>query len=264
MEHKLRNIEEMIDTCSNLSVEEQKKILEPLFQEVYEEMKLENVEIPVMLRLSQLENKLSVRMIDVIPKVEASLDRNKKEYLLEQIVYYTRKKAQDNNNCNIERDSLRTRSLEFSNLLSENAKGLQVPTTILDLGSHFHFPYSHYVVITYVEDNFYLLDCTYQQFFLLGYNFSNRYYEHPSYTRTCEIGGRMTGNRQESAVKLIRDGYLLVDSIDFKNYCDACAEFGNVEKKEDSISYLKDLLQPIERSSDKFDRILVSKLQNLR
>ncbi len=263
MDNKLSFIEEQMDACSNLSVAEQKTILEPLFNEIYEEIKLSEVGIPTLLRISQLENKLSIRMLDITPKVEASLDRNKREYLLEQIVYYTRKKAQDNYNCNIIHDSLRTRSLEFSNLLSENAKGLQVPTTIIDLGSHFHFPYPHYVVITYIENEFYLLDCTYQQFFMLGYNFKNRYYEHPSYTRTCEIGGRMIDNRKESAVKLIREGYLLVKSEDFKNYCDACSEFGNVEKKENSISYLKDLLRTIERSSDKNDRILVSKMQYL-
>lgn len=261
MDNKLRNIEESVDACSSLSIVEQIKILEPLFNEVYDELKNSAVEIPTLLHLSQLENKLNTRMIEVIPKVEPSLERNKKEHLLEQIVYYTRKKAQDNYNCNIQQDSLRTRSLEFSNLLSEIAKGLQVPTTILDIGEHFHFPYHHYIVIAYVENDFYLLDCTYQQFFMLGYNFQNRYYEHPSYTRTCEIGGRMIDNRKESAEKLIREGYLLVNSVDFKNYCDACAEFGNVDKMEDSISYLKDLLKVIERSSDKNDRILVSKMQ---
>lgn len=263
MENKLKNIEEKIEECSYLSAEKQLEILEPFFQEVYEEIRKKEVEIPLLLRLSQLENKLSIRILDVEPKVEPSLDRNSKEYLLEQIVYYTRKKVQDNSNCNVKTDSLRTRSLEFSNLLSEIAKGLQVPTTILDIGAHFHFPYPHYIVIAYVEKEFYLLDCTYQQFFLLGYNFKNRYYNHPSYTRTCEIGRRMLGSREESAKRLIQNGYLLVSSADFKNYCDACAEFGNVEKKEDSISYLKDLLKIIERSSDKNDRILVSKMQYL-
>ncbi len=263
MDNKLRDIEERIDSCSNLPVLEQIAILEPLFNEVYDEIKKTGAEIPIMLRLSQLENKLNVRMIEVIPKVEPSLERDKKEHLLKQIVYYARKKAQDNDNCNISQDSLRTRSLEFSNLLSEIAKGLQVPTTILDIGEHFHFPYHHYIVIAYVENDFYLLDCTYQQFFMLGYNFQNRYYEHPSYTRTCEIGGRMVGNRKESAEKMIKEGYLLVNSSDFKNYCDACAEFGNCEKRGDGISYLKDLLKVIERSSDKNDRILVSKMQYL-
>lgn len=263
MDNKLKNIEEKIEEYSSLSAEEQKIILEPLFQKVYEEISNTEVEIPILLRLSQLENKLSVRMLDVTPKVEASLDRTKKEYLLEQIVYYTRKKAQESFNCNIANDSLRTRSLEFSNLLSEIAKGLQVPTTILDIGTHFHFPYSHYIVITYIEKEFYLLDSTFQQFFLLGYNFKNRYYQHPSYTRTCEIGGRMLGKRVDSAKKLIRDGYLKVLSEDFKNYCDACAEFGNVEKKDSSLSYFQDMMKVIERSSDKNDRILVSKMQYL-
>ena len=184
MENQLRNIEEQIDACSALSVAEMKNRLEPLFREVYDKIKEEGSEIPILLRLSQLENKLSVRMIEVTPKVEPSQNHSQPEHLLEQIVYYARKKAQDNWNCNVEKDSLRTRSLEFSNLLVEIAKGLQVPTTILDLGAHFHFPYSHYVVIAYVESQFYLLDCTYQQFFLLAYNFQDRYYEHPSYTRT--------------------------------------------------------------------------------
>lgn len=263
MDSQLRNIEEMIEKSQALPVVEMKQKLEPLFNELYEKIKKEGCEIPVLLRLSQLENKLNIRLLEVTPKVEPSQEHNSKEHLLEQIVYYTRNKAQINWNCNVKEDSLRTRSLDFCNLLSEIAKGLQVPTTILDVGAHFHFPYSHYVVIATIENQFYLLDCTYQQFFLLGYNFQNRYYEHPSYTRSCEIGGRMVGQREESAIRLIKDGYLPVQSFDFQNYCDACAEFGNVEKKEDSVSYLKDLLKVIERSSDKNDRILVSKMQYL-
>ena len=263
MESQLQNIEKKIEEYRDLSLEEKRSMLEPLFNEVYQLIKNSDVEIPVLLRLSQLENQLSVRMIDACPKVEPSLDRNSKWYLLEQIVYYTRKKAQDNYNCNIREDSLRARSLEFSNLLLENAKSLQVPAILLDLKTYFQLPYSHYVVIAYALEEFYLLDCTYQQFFLLGYNFKNRYYEHPSYTRICEIGGRMLDNRKMSAVKLIQDGYLSINSLDFKNYCDAFAEYGNIDKKEDSISYLKDLLKPIERSSDKVDRILVSKMQYL-
>lgn len=263
MDNKLKDIEEKIEVCNDQSVEEQIRILEPLFLEIYDTMKNQKVDIPILLRLSQLENKLNIRMIDATPKVEPCLDRSKKEYPLEQIVYYTRKKAEDDYNCNVAKDSLRTRSLDFSNMLVDFSKRLQVPAITVNIGEHFHFPYPHYVVIAYFEEEFYLLDCTYQQFFLLGYNFSNRYYEHPSYTRTCEIGGRMLGERLESAKKLIQEGFLKVHSIDFKNYCDACAEFGNVSKEESEVSYLKSILKPIERSSDKVDRILVSKMQYL-
>ena len=240
-----------------------RSILEPLFQKLYEYIENHEVEMKELLRVSQLENKLNVRMIEVVPKVEPSLNKNKEHYLLEQIVYYTRKKAQDIYNCNIIEDSLRTRSLEFSNLIVEIAKGLQVPAIVVDIGSHFHFPYSHYVVIAYDSKEFYLIDCTYQQFFLLGYNFKNRYYPHPSYIRTCEMGGRIMEEHLDTAIRMIKEGFLPVHSLDFQYYCDVCAEYGNVEKCVDGISYLKELLKPIERSSDKVDRILVSKMQYL-
>lgn len=262
MEEKLDSIQKKIEELQNASLREKMNALEPLFFEVYEACRNSEISFPLLLKLSQLENQLTDRMIDAFPKLEPSLEASDKERVLKQIVYYARKQAKQVYGCDVSCDSLRTRSLDISNLVLETSKSIQVPACLIDIGTLFHFPYSHYAVLAYVEDSFYLLDVTYQEFFMLGYNFSNRYYEHPSYIRTCELGGRMLENRERSAKKMIQDGYLPVFSEDFQNYCDACCEFGEIECKPVK-EHLLDFLKPIERSSDKIDRILVSKLQYL-
>jgi hypothetical protein len=263
MKEQLESIQNAIKDLEGASLSEKRKVLEPLFYPVYEECKQKEIDIIYLLKLSQLENQLSDRILPVIPKIEPTLEENQTDKILEKIVSYARKKAISIYQCNLEKDSLRTRSLDLSNLVLEMSKSLQVPTYLFDIGAYFHFPYPHYVVLSYVEDGYYFIDITYQEFFMLGYNFSNRYYEHPSYIRTCEIGGRMIKEREKSAEKMIYQGYLPILSKDFQNYCDACSEFGNIEKR-DVKEHLKEFLKPIERSSDKNDRILVSKMQYLQ
>ncbi len=260
MQEQLKILEQAIIDSQDMDVKAECKYLEPLFAEVYEETRKENFDdLSALLKLSQLENKLSRRILPVWPKLEPPIERDSDEALLQMLVYYTRKKAEDLYHCNIKEDSLRTRSKDFSQLLSSIAKGLEVPACILDMASIFHLPVPHYVVLAYVN-GFYLLDITYQEFFLMGYNFPTRYYEFSPYNRICEVGGRMLGERVKSATLMIEDGYLPVSSTHFKNYCDAYAEFGSMDKCQDEKEYFQKLLEPIQGSSDKTDRILLSKV----
>ena len=124
---------------------------------------------------------------------------------------------------------------------------------------YFDLPIKHYVVIAYINQDYYLIDITYQQFFLLGYNFKNRYYEHPSYTRVCEIGGLMLDDRKDTAIKVIETGYIK-EEIDFVNYFDAFMEFSNQDKLSNGYEYLKVLLKSLKGSSDKSEITLYSKM----
>ncbi len=263
MIERLEQLEREIERTCQEDVTVQRECLEPLFQKIYEEIANHSVEdFSLLLKLSQLENRLTKRILPVVPKVSIPLDREEKEVTLKTIVYYTRKKAMDLYHCNIEEDSLRSRSKDLSMLLLEIAKGLEVPSCMIDIGSIFHFPYEHYVVLSYV-DGFYLFDITYQEFFLLGYNFPTRFYPFSPSPRTCEIGGRMLQGREESASHMIEEGYLKVDSLDFQNYCDGCSEFGEIAKEQSCIGYLQKLLEPLKGSSDKIDRILLSKMHDM-
>ncbi len=257
MWEKLVALEASITKTNSWDSVSQREYLEPLFHEIYKQIKEENItDIPTLLKLSQLENLLTTRILPVVPKVEPSLEKK----MAEQIVYYARKKAMDFYHCNVQTDSLRSRSKDFSEIVLEISKNLGVASTIIDLGAIFHFPYPHYVVLAYLED-FYLFDITYQQFFLLGYNFPNRYYEHPSYIRKPEIGFYMQDSRKEAAISMIENGYLPAHSPFFLAYLDGCSLFGEQEKKSTAKEYLEILLKPILGSSDKSDRILLSKME---
>jgi len=260
MKELLDNIQILIDENLDKPVTVQRQILEPLFDLVYQKSHdNNNLDIRDMLKLSQLENQLNKRIIDVNPKIEPSSSINSNDKTIEQVVYYSRKKAEDIYHCSIKNDSLKSRSLDFCNIVLEISKNLGISACMFNLGEYFALPIKHYIVITFIEDNYYLIDITYQQFFLLGYNFENRYYEHPSYIKVCDIGGRMINDRKDTAIKVIRDGFIKLKS-DFKNYFDAFMEFGNHDKLDLGHDYLKQLLNSLKGSSDKSERLLYSKM----
>lgn len=260
MKELLDNIQKLIEKNINESVSIQKKLLGPLFSEVYDLCRgSETLDIKDMLKLSQLENQLTKRIIEVNPIVESSFNSNEVDKTIEQIIYYSRKQAEAIYHCSVINDSLRERSLDFCNIVLEISKNLGVATCSFNLGALFNLPIKHYVVVAHLENNYYLIDITYQQFFLLGYNFENRYYEHPSYTRVCEVGGRMLSSRKETAANLIRKGYIQTE-VEFKQYFDAFMEFGSQNKLDTGYDYLKILIHTLKGSSEKSEKILYSKM----
>lgn len=261
MKELLDNIQLLIEENMYEDVEVQMKVLEPLFDKSYIACRAnqDSIDLRELLKLSQLENQLTKRILKVKPKIESSSNLNESDKTVEQIIYYSRKKAESLYNCSVENDSLRSRSLDFCNIVLETSKNLGVAACIFNLGFYFNLPIKHYVVIAYVNKDFYLIDITYQQFFLLGYNFKNRYYEHPSYTRVCEVGGRMLDGRKDTAIKVIENGYVKEEE-DFINYFDAFMEFGDQDKLSNGCEYLKVLLSSLKGSSDKSERILYSKM----
>ncbi len=250
MKELMDQLQTLIEKNIDKPVSKQMSLLEPLFDQIYQN---KNLELKDMLRLSQLENQLTKRIIEVCPKVEPST--SEKEKIIEQLIYYSRKRMEELYHCSIVNDSLKARSFEFCNIVLEIAKNLEVTACMFNLSDFLSLPYKHYIVIAYFN-YYYVIDLTYQQFFLLGNNFKNRYYEHPSYTRTCDIGRRIIERDFNTAKKMIVDGYLK-DLEQIKSYFD---EFSD-EKLSNGREYLKLLISPLKGSNDKREKILYAKLE---
>ena len=230
MKELLEQIQSIINENLNEEVTKQETLLEPLFNQVYDYFKNNtDFDLRDMLKLSQLENQLTKRIIDVKPKIEPSSNPDNDDKIIEQIIYYSRKKAESVYQCSVINDSLRARSLNFCTIVLETAKNLDVSACMFNLNNYFDIPVKHNIVIANTGNKYYLIDLTYQQFFMLGYNFKNRYYEHPSATKVCEVGGRMTDDRLKSARDMIEKGYLRLEK-DIKQYFDAFMEINNSAK----------------------------------
>lgn len=258
MKELLDKIQSLIEKTVDDDVIVQRELLEPLFSQVYGLCREGDVNILDMLRISQLENRLTKRIIDVVPKVESSTSLDDSDKIIEQIVYYSRKKAEDIYQCSIKNDSLKSRSLDFCNIVLETSKNLGVASVIFNLSNILEIPIKHHIIISYINNRYYLIDITYQQFFLLGYNFKERYYEHPSYTKLCDIGGRMMDSGRECARKMIENGYLK-DLNDIKKYFDAFMDFSTNSKLETGKEYLNLFLKTLKGSNDKSEKLLFEK-----
>lgn len=259
MKELLDKIQILIEQNMNEDVDIQKKILEPLFNDAYAQCHNDDIDIKELLKLSQLENQLTKRILKVNPKIEPSNNINESDKMIEQVIYYSRKKAQEMYHCSIINDSLKARSRDFCSIVLDTAKSLGITATSFTFIDYFNLPLKHNIVVAYIDNNYYLIDITYQQFFLLGYNFKGRYYEHPTCTKVCEVGGRMGGSRIDTAIRLIENGYIKEQS-DIKNYFDAFMEFTNQEKLANGNEYLKTLLESLKGSNDKSERVLYSKM----
>lgn len=249
----------MILKSFTMSPEEKREYLKDIFSNIYHEAE-RNISINETIKIYQLENILSERMIPIYPIVEASTKLiGTKEQIIEQVVYYARKRFQDIYNCNIKKDSLRDRSKDMINILEDIFRTLNIVYVVIDLGKKIDIS-SYYISIILVNDELYLIDLTYQQFFILGYNFIDRYYEYPTGVKICEIGGRMIPERKETAISLIEKGYLKCNSISFKEYLDAFMEYSKKEKKNNYTEYLEFILFDLRKIKDKISNKILSKI----
>lgn len=259
MKELLEQIQIKIIETNDLSVNEQIGVLEPLFDKVYQMCHNSDIDMMDMLKLSQLENQLTRRIIDVQPLIEPSNNINEFDKIIEQIIYYSRKKMESTYGCSIIKDTLKARSLDFSDIVIDTAKNLGVSAVKFNLMEHFELPFKHYIVIAYLENKYYLIDLTYQQYFVLGNNFKNRYYEHPTYTRVCDIGRRIMDKNLECATKMIKNGYIYENNY-IKCYFDSFMELAGSNKLESGTAYLKVLINSLKGSADKSEKTLYNKM----
>lgn len=254
----LKEAEYMILNSSDISPENKRKYLNDIFTSIYDEAR-KGINITDIIKISQLENILSDRMIEANPIIESSKEiLGTKKQILEQIVFYARKRFQDTYSCNIKIDSLRDRSKDMSIILKDVLNTLNITHIIIDLGKKINMN-SYYVAIIIVEDDLYLVDLTYQQFFILGYNFLNRYYEHPTGIKRCEIGGLMNENIP-TVIQLIENGYLLCKSDSFLIYMNMFMEYMELTKKDNCSEYLEFILSDLREIKDKTSNRILSKI----
>lgn len=78
----------------------------------------------------------------------------------------------------------------------------------------------HYCVIVKLEDKYYLIDCTYSQFFLTKYNFLERL--GIVGLSGCDLGifMTMTESRNKVATKILEDGWIELTETTIKDYFD--------------------------------------------
>lgn len=257
LEQYIKEATFMITESSKMSPLDKREYLQNKFSDIYKEAK-NSISINDIIKIYQLENKLSDRFIPVEPILESSRkETGSSEQILEQIVYYSRKRFQETYNCNIKNDSLRDRSKDMVDILKDVLDTLNIIYTVIDLGKKIEI-YSHYVVIVLINNELYLIDLTYQQFFILGYNFIDRYYDHPNGVKTCEIGGRMIPKYFDTAKFLIEKGYLKCKSMSFKEYMDAFMSFSENDLKENYNDYLEFLLSDLKEIKDKSSNKILS------
>ena len=153
MKELMDQLQTLIEKNIDKPVSKQMSLLEPLFDQIYQN---KNLELKDMLRLSQLENQLTKRIIEVCPKVEPST--SEKEKIIEQLIYYSRKRMEELYHCSIVNDSLKARSFEFCNIVLEIAKNLEksinevIPTiTMLEIEGYAYQPQTNYFMRN-VED----------------------------------------------------------------------------------------------------------------
>lgn len=258
LQEYLKEVEYMILNSSEMPPETRRDYLNNIFNNIYDEAR-NGINVIDTIKISQLENMLSERMISVNPILESSKEKTgTKKQILEQIVYYTRKRFQDTYSCDIKLDSLRDRSKDMKNILTDVLNTLNIIHVIVDLGKKVNMN-SYYVSIIIVEDELYLIDLTYQQFFILGYNFLNRYYEHPAGIKRCEIGGLMDNNISTSTY-LIENGYLLCKSENFKTYMDSFMKYMKIDIMDTDIEYLEFVLSELREIKDKTSNRILSKI----
>ena len=260
MKELLEQIQNKIIETNDLSVNEQIVVLEPLFDKVYQMCRSEEIDMMDMLKISQLENQLTRRIIDTKPLIEPSNNIDESDKIIEQIIYYSRKKMESTYGCSVVNDTLKARSLDFCNIIVETAKNLGVAAVKFNLMEHYAIPFKHYIVLACLENKYYLIDLTYQQYFVLGNNFKNRYYEHPTYTRVCDIGRRIMDKSVECATKIIKYGYIYESNF-IKYYFDSFMELASTNKLENGTAYLNVLISSLKGSTDKSEKALYSKMK---
>lgn len=259
MKGLLEEIQKKILETNDLSVNEQIVVLEPLFAKVYDICHNDDIDVRDMLKLSQLENQLTRRIIDTEPLIEPSNNINGSDRIIEQVIYYSRKKMESTYGCSVVKDSLKARSLDFCNIVIETAKNLGVSAVKFNLIEYFQIPFKHYIVIAYLNDSYYLIDLTYQQYFLLGNNFKNRYYEHPSYTKVCDIGRRILDKDEKCAHNIIKYGYVKDEQL-IKHYFDAFMELASINTLNNGYDYLRGMIRSLKGSNDKSEKTLYNKM----
>lgn len=197
------------------------RVLGEYFDSIYRYTKDHEDEIDdtTLARIYSLENTLKEFIVPFKIELKAPnevLDSD--EYLLETIVYFTRKQLLVKESVSFDVDNLRKYDAKANTYVQDMCKRLGLRYYSFDLGEVFNIPKKHNITLVQVNDSYYLIDCTYQQFFTLGQNFKTRYLKTSTCTLTCEVGARILGLNKDGAITLLEKGFISSDDKMFDDY----------------------------------------------
>lgn len=197
------------------------KVVEKYFDEIYRyiEDNLEDIDDNTFARIHSLENSLNRLMVNFSPNLTMPNEvTNTDEYLLKVIVYCTRKKLIQEDSVDFTTDSLRKLDSKANECVKDVCSHMGLAAISFNIARSFGIPKNHNVCLVKVNDSYYLIDCTYQQYFLLGQNFKNRYIKSASHIATCEVGARILARNRDGAIELLENGFISVDDPMFEDY----------------------------------------------
>ena len=196
-------------------------VVEDFFNKIYRyvEENVDDIDSNTLARIHGLENSLHNFIIPFEVDMSAPNEANDgEEYLLKTIVYFTRKQLYTKDSVDFTSDSLRKYDEEANKYVKDMCDRLGLLCISFNISDLFGIPKKHNVSLVKVDDDFYLVDCTYQQYFLQGQNFRKRYLKSASHIVTCEVGSRILYRNHGGAMELLEKGYISADEEMFGDY----------------------------------------------
>lgn len=198
-------------------------VVRKYFSDIYKyvEENMDSVSATDLARIHGLENSLHEFIVPFNTDLKAPNEvENSDEYLLKTIVYFTRKQLIKNESVDFSSDTLRKYDKEATEYVKDMCKRLGLLCYTVNIKNAFNIPKDHNINIVKVDDLYYLVDITYQQFFTLGQNLKERYLKSASHIETCEVGARMLYRNHGGAIELIENGFIRCDDETFGDYFD--------------------------------------------
>ena len=220
--------------------EEYLEAVEEYFDSIYKyiEDNREELDASTLARIRSLESSMDEFIVPFYTKEKAPNEvENSDEYLLETIVYFTRKQLRVKESVEFETDSLRKQDKLASELVKDMCERLGLPNTSINISRLFDIPKNHNINFVKVDKRFYLIDCTYQQYFLIGQNYQTRFLPSSEGILTRELGSRILDRNSSGAVKLLEKGFISTEDPMFKDYFDVILEQAGKEPMEE-MEYL--------------------------
>lgn len=196
-------------------------VVEKYFNDIYGyvEKNIDTISTNVLARIHGLENSLHSFIVPFETDLDAPNEvTDSDEYLLKTIVYFARKQLYKNESVDFTSDSLRKYDLKSTKYVKDMCDRLGVLCYTINIKRLLGLPKDHNINIIKVDDTYYLIDLTYQQYFLLGQNFKNRYLKSASYIVTSEIGSRMLYKNHGGGLELLEKGFIRCDDDVFEDY----------------------------------------------
>lgn len=196
-------------------------VVEKYFNDIYTyvEENIDTISTNDLARIHGLENSLHTFIVPFdVEMVAPNEVTDSEEYLLKTVVYFARKQLYKNDSVDFSSDSLRKYDLKSTKYVKDMCERLGVLCYTVNIKRLFGLPKDHNINIVKVDNTYYLLDLTYQQYFLLGQNFKNRYLKSASYIVKSEIGSRILYRNHGGAVELLEKGFIKCDDDMFEDY----------------------------------------------